>query len=159
VFDDGTMICGMSTQVYEKVKHRLQGWQPSKRVLHMANGALVKSQATWTGALRLGGIQVQGMVEVFDSGGGWSLLFGKPMLRAFKVIHDYKQDTIQVREDQTVAKLKNQVDSEYYMKGINGKAPVITDWKHFNKDPVLAVNDKGEQPETGPEGRKYQQKA
>ena len=96
VFDDGAMICGMSTQVYEKVKHRLQGWQPSKRVLRMANGALVKSQATWTGALRLGGIQVQGTVEVFDSGGGWSLLFGKPMLRAFKAIHDYEQDTIQV---------------------------------------------------------------
>jgi hypothetical protein len=37
------------------------------------------------------------------------------------------------------------------MKGINGKAPVITDWKHFNKDPVLVVNDEGEQPETGPE--------
>ena len=94
---------------------------------------------------------MQGTVEVFDSGGGWSLLFGKPMLWAFKVIHDYEQDTIQVREDQTVAELKNQVDSEYYTKGVNGKAPVITDWKHFNKDPVLVVNDEGEQPETGPE--------
>jgi hypothetical protein len=80
VFDNSTMICTMSTQIYEKVKHRLQGWQPSKHVLHMVNGTLVKSQATWTGALWLGSIQVQGMVEVFDSGGGWSFLLGKPML-------------------------------------------------------------------------------
>jgi hypothetical protein len=57
VFDDGTMISAMSSQIYKKVRHRLQGWQPSKHVLHMVNGALVKSQAMWTGSVRLGGIQ------------------------------------------------------------------------------------------------------
>jgi hypothetical protein len=57
VFDDGAMISAMSSQIYEKVRHRLQGWQPSKRMLRMVNGALVKSQATWTGSVRLGGIQ------------------------------------------------------------------------------------------------------
>jgi hypothetical protein len=106
VFDDGAMICGMSTQIYKKVKHRLQGWQPSKHVLCMANGTLVKSQAMWIGVLQLGGIQVQGTVEVFDSSKGWSL-FRKLMLWVFKAIHDYEQDTIQVRDDQTVAELKN----------------------------------------------------
>ena len=83
VFDDGAMICTMCSQIYKKVRHRLQGWKPSKRVLRMANGVLVKSQATWTGKVRLGSIQAEGTIEVFDSGGGWSFLFGKPMLRAF----------------------------------------------------------------------------
>jgi hypothetical protein len=91
------------------------------------------------------------MIEVFDSSGGWSFLFRKPMLQAFKANHDYKQDTIQVRDDQTTAELKNQINSKYYMKGISGKAPAVMDWKHFHKDPVPAVNDKGEQPEIEPE--------
>jgi hypothetical protein len=151
VFNDGTMISAMSSQIYEKVRHRLQGWQPSKCVLRMANGALVKSQAMWTGSVRLGGIQVRGTIEVFNSSGGWSFLFGKPMLWAFKANHDYEQDTIQVRDDQTAAKLKNQINSEYYMKGVSGRAPAVMDWKHFHKDPVLAVNDEGKQPETEPE--------
>jgi hypothetical protein len=98
VFDDGTMICTMCSHIYKKVKHRLQGWKPSKHVLCMANGTLVKSQATWTGKVRLGSIQVEGTIEVFNSSRGWSLLFGKPMLQAFKVNHNYEQDMIQVRD-------------------------------------------------------------
>jgi hypothetical protein len=151
VFNDGTMISAMSSQIYKKVRHRLQGWQPSKCMLCIANRALVKSQATWTGLVRLGGIQVQGMIEVFNSGGGWSFLFGKPMLQAFKANHDYEQDTIQVRDDQTTAELKNQINSKNYMKGVSRKASAVTDWKHFHKDPVLAVNNKGKQPEIEPE--------
>jgi hypothetical protein len=64
VFDDGTMICAMCSQIYKKVKHRLQGWKPSKCVLHMANGVLVKSQVTWTGKVRLGSIQAEGTIDV-----------------------------------------------------------------------------------------------
>jgi hypothetical protein len=56
VFNDGAMICMMCSHIYKKVKHRLQGWKPSKCVLHMVNGTLVKSQATWTGKVRLGSI-------------------------------------------------------------------------------------------------------
>jgi hypothetical protein len=40
VFDDSTMIYAMCSQIYKKVKHRLQGWKPSKCVLCMANGIL-----------------------------------------------------------------------------------------------------------------------
>jgi hypothetical protein len=127
VFNDSAMICTMCAQIYKKVKHQLKGWQPSKCVLHMANGALVKSQAMWTGIVRLGSIQVQGTIEVFDSRGGWSFLFGKPMLRAFKANHDYELDTIQVRDSQSVTELTNQIDTEYYAKWANGEAPVVTD--------------------------------
>jgi hypothetical protein len=56
-----------------------------------------------------------------------------------------------VRDDQTTTELKNQINSKYYTKGISGKAPAVIDWKHFHKDPVLAVNDEGEQPEIEPE--------
>jgi hypothetical protein len=69
----------------------------------------------------------------------------------FKANCDYEQDIIQVRDDQTAAKLKNQIDSEYYMKCANGEASVIMDWKHHHKNLLLAVNNEGKQLELGPE--------
>jgi hypothetical protein len=90
VFNDGTMICAMCSQIYKKVKHRLQGWKLSKCVLCMVNRVLVKSQVMWTGKVRLGSIQAEGTIEVLDSGGGWLFLFRKLMLQAFKANHDYK---------------------------------------------------------------------
>jgi hypothetical protein len=150
VFNDSAMICAMCSHIYKKVKHRLQGWKPSKHVLCMVN-RIVKSQATWTGKVRLGSIQAEGMIEVFDSGGGWSFLFGKPMLWAFKVNHDYKRDTIQVRDSQSVAELRNQIDSEYYVKWASGETSTVTDWKQGGEDPLLAVGNEGEQLELGPE--------
>jgi hypothetical protein len=32
----------------------------------------------------------------YSIAGGWSFLFGKPMLQAFKAIHDYETDQVQV---------------------------------------------------------------
>ena len=44
----------------------------------------------------LGTIKVEGKFEVFDSGGKWVFLFGKPLLKAFNTIHNYAQDEIMV---------------------------------------------------------------
>jgi hypothetical protein len=43
VFDDGAMICATSIDVFKQVKHQLEGWLPSTRILRMANGALIPS--------------------------------------------------------------------------------------------------------------------
>jgi hypothetical protein len=48
------------------------------------------------GDIRLGGRTVKGSFKVFPSGGGWSLLFGKPLLRAFEAVHDYRDDTLKI---------------------------------------------------------------
>ena len=133
VFDDGAMIGAMCTTIFEKVKHRLHGWHPSQRVLRMANGMLVKSQATWTGTMELSGIKAQGTLEVFDSGGGWSFLLGKPMLRAFKASHEYENDTITVRNNHQTAVLTNQIDAPYYTRQACGGAVLAVDWKHHTR--------------------------
>jgi hypothetical protein len=44
----------------------------------------------------LGGHTVEGSFEVFPSGGGWSLLFGKLLLEKLKAIHDYETDTLKI---------------------------------------------------------------
>ena len=62
----------------------------------MADRTHFPSQGRWSGDVTLGGRMVKGSFEVFPSGGGWSLLFGKPLLRKFKAIHDYGNDTIRI---------------------------------------------------------------
>jgi hypothetical protein len=76
IFDDGAMICAMSTSVFEQVKHRLRAWKPSTRVLRMANGTAARSEAIWSGTVELDGVKTTGTFEVFDSAGGWSFLLG-----------------------------------------------------------------------------------
>ena len=62
----------------------------------MANGALVPSQAVWKGVMQLGGIKVEGSFEVFDSGGNWAFLLGKPVLRQFNAEQDFSMDTVTI---------------------------------------------------------------
>ncbi|KAG5633621.1 hypothetical protein H0H81_006479, partial [Sphagnurus paluster] len=107
-FDDGAMIDAMSSEMYQKVGHRLAPLRTSNRKLRMANGSLVTPQGQWEGHIELGGIQVEASFEVFDSGGGWDFLFGKRLMRLFNVIHDYANDIVQIRKGERRATLNNQ---------------------------------------------------
>lgn len=98
LFDDGAMVSAMCTSVFEKIKHRLHNWSESQRRLRMANGNIVRAVAKWTGTVRIEGAKAQSTFEVFDSGGSWGFLFGKPMLQAFAAVHEYTSDTIRVRD-------------------------------------------------------------
>jgi hypothetical protein len=92
VFDDGAMVSAIDRQVYNRVRHRLSSLGPSTRILCMADGCLLPSIGVWTGVVDVDGLTREGNFEVFDSGGAWALLFGKPLLEAFEAIHDYKAD-------------------------------------------------------------------
>ena len=90
------MVSAMSADVFHRVRDSLQGWTPPRRSLRMADGSIVPSLAHWTGQIRLGNLQREGSFEVFDSKGSWSFLFGKPLLQAFSVVHDYSTDTVEL---------------------------------------------------------------
>jgi hypothetical protein len=62
----------------------------------MADGAHVASHGCWAGDVMLGGRTARAHFEIFPSGGGWSLLFGKPLLQQFEAIHDYSNDTLMI---------------------------------------------------------------
>ncbi|KAG1774665.1 hypothetical protein EV702DRAFT_1237852 [Suillus placidus] len=74
----------------------------------MANGTIVPSKAVWRGEVVIAGIRTQGEFEVFDSGGGWSFLFGKPLLQAFKAVHEYETDTVRIMGEGGSATICNQ---------------------------------------------------
>jgi len=108
------MVAAMCTSVFDKVKHRLGNWGPSRRRLRMANGIIVPSQARWTGVINLGGVEARGAFEVFDSGSGWAFLFGKPLLRAFKARHNFEDDTVSVTGNDGVSTtLENGIMKKY----------------------------------------------
>ena len=92
------MVGAMCALFFKKIQHRLCGQtKPSERWLQMANGIIVPLQGVWKGQLELGGLQSEGEFEVFDSGGSWEFLFGKPLLRCFNATHDFNTDTVTIR--------------------------------------------------------------
>ena len=108
LFDEGAMVSAMCTSVFEQAKHRLGNWVPSMKQLRMANGTVIPSKAVWRGEVTINGISAQGEFEVFDSGGGWKFLFGKPLLHAFKAIHEYETDTVSITGKGGSTTIRNQ---------------------------------------------------
>lgn len=96
VFDDGAMLNAIDAGVFEMVKGRLAGMMESSKILRMADGRLVQSQGMWIGEVEVEGLRRSGSFEVFDSGGAWSLLFGKPLLAAFDAFHGYGLDEVHI---------------------------------------------------------------
>lgn len=107
-FDDGALANAMSITKFNAVKHRLGHYKPSTRWLRMADGTAVRPVAMWEGKLEIEGIEVQGSFEVFDSGGNWEFLFGKPLLTAFQATHDYTLDTVTIKNKNLSTTLHNQ---------------------------------------------------
>jgi hypothetical protein len=108
LFDKGTMISVMCTTVFNSVKHHLGDWKTSTKRLRMANGTVVPSKGTWKGNVMIAGVEAPGEFEVFDSGGGWKFLFEKPMLQAFKAIHEYKTDIVHITGNGISTTISNQ---------------------------------------------------
>ena len=47
----------------------------------MGDGTIIESLAVWKGKMQLGEVIVEGEFEVFNSGGSWAFLLGKPTLQ------------------------------------------------------------------------------
>jgi len=149
LFDDGAMVDSICEKVFALAKDTLGELAASKKLLHMADGTIVPSHGQWSGGVTLGGQTVNGSFEVFPSGGGWSLLFGKPLLRAFKAIHDYNDDTLKIPRNGDWTVLTNKciesttVEDAKKLKG-DVESPsrqvlmsVLTNIKHVDKQSLL----------------------
>ncbi|KAF8226895.1 hypothetical protein L208DRAFT_1164438, partial [Tricholoma matsutake] len=95
-FDDGAMVNTVNLSVHQKSKHRLKPLEKSNCILQMADGWLVPSAGIWSGRVTVSSITVEDTFEVFDSKGAWLALFRKPLLRKFKVIHEYEADIVKI---------------------------------------------------------------
>ncbi|KIN98423.1 hypothetical protein M404DRAFT_157818, partial [Pisolithus tinctorius Marx 270] len=82
LFDNGAMINAMCITVYEEIKHRLRGWSNCSQMLRMANGMITPAVTQWTGQIMIGPVQTETTFVMFNSGGNWAFLLGKPLLQA-----------------------------------------------------------------------------
>lgn len=96
VVDDGAMVNAIDETVFRDMGGWLGPTKASKKVLRMADGRLSPSVGVWEGLVKIGGAEECGAFEVFDSHGAWSMLFGKPLLKAFDAVHVYNPDTLVV---------------------------------------------------------------
>jgi hypothetical protein len=102
----------MCTSLFNVVKHRLGNWQPSQKLLRMANGAIVPSQARWERTIKLVDVTIEGLFEVFDSGGSWAFLLGKPLLRRFRAKQNFGMDTVEIEaKDGSITILQNELNT------------------------------------------------
>jgi hypothetical protein len=99
LFDGCAMVSAMCATVFKKVQHRLGRWRKSDKRLRMGNGTVIPSLAVWNSRMRLGEATVEGKFEVFDSGGSWAFLLGKPLLKVFHAKQAYRTDTVSIRND------------------------------------------------------------
>ena len=108
LFDNGAMVNAICSTLFRRLSHILGHLQPSTKMLRMADGSHVKSHGQWVGNVGLGGRTIRTAFEIFPSGKGWSLLFGKPLLQEFEAVHDYKQDTLHIPHNGSWATLPNE---------------------------------------------------
>jgi hypothetical protein len=127
LWDGGAGVGAMDTKVWERNKHRMGAAHQSYKRLRMANGVIVPSDGAWTGSITVKGVRREGTFEIFDSGGGWEFLFGKPLQAAFGAIHDYRRDIVDIEVGGVTASLPNQ-------RGLSR-------WKGFKPAKVAGVPD------------------
>lgn len=111
IFDDGAMVNVIDAGIFASVKDCLSTCRTSRRVLWMANGTLVASKGSWTGTVIVEGVHTVGTFEIFPSNEAWAALFGKPLLKAFSVSHEYTKDTITLNNKECQSVITNDFDS------------------------------------------------
>ncbi|KAJ6630405.1 hypothetical protein B0H10DRAFT_2208070 [Mycena sp. CBHHK59/15] len=108
LWDGGALVGAMDKDVFKKARNCLGNISTPTKTLRMANGVLVDSLVHWEGTLKIDGVRASRAFEIFNSKGGWSLLFSKPLQAAFGVVHDMKADIVTLSAGGHTALLRNQ---------------------------------------------------
>lgn len=95
------MVSIMDSTTYNQHAIALGPLKPSTQVMQMANGALVPSLGAWVWEVGLMGVQTMARGEVFDSGGKWEVLLGKPWLEDLSIQHHFDTDSLHLPTNPT----------------------------------------------------------
>lgn len=110
LFDDSALVNSICSNMFTSLHDKLGPLVPSSKILKMADGTHVFLDGRWCGNVSLGEHTVKARFEVFRSRGGWSLLFGKPLLKQFKAVHDYGNDTLMIPSNGSWTTLLNECE-------------------------------------------------
>ena len=88
---------------------RLQEYiRPSTKLLRVANGTVIHSEGTWSGPISIGSVSITTEFEIFPSGGAWTFLLGKPLLKELDAIQAYRPDVVIIQHSGNAQVLYNQ---------------------------------------------------
>ena len=136
LFDDGAMVNVIDANIFASLKHRLSTCKPSHKVLWMENGTLVASEGSWTGTIIIGDVHAEGTFKIFPSNGAWAALFGKPLLKAFSVSHEYAGDMITLKG----VKHQSVITNDF----ISRKTDLNAEWLRKSKVTVVSISNLGD---------------
>ncbi|KAJ6535377.1 hypothetical protein DFH09DRAFT_1324998 [Mycena vulgaris] len=88
--------------------HCLSPLIPSTTRLGVASGGKIWPYGRWWGEVAVGGVQAGAWFEVFECGGAFDIILGKPWLHSMRAIHNYETDEIHIRTAVQEAMLQNE---------------------------------------------------
>ncbi|KAJ7062435.1 hypothetical protein B0H15DRAFT_759447, partial [Mycena belliarum] len=94
LWDGGCQIGGMDKTFYLAKAARLGVLAAATKRLKMADGRVVVPYGVWEGDAEVDGVRIRGTFQVFESGGGWTVLVGKPLQAEMGAVHDMKADVV-----------------------------------------------------------------
>ncbi|KAJ7898218.1 hypothetical protein B0H14DRAFT_2232838, partial [Mycena olivaceomarginata] len=105
--DDGVMRNCITLARWRQYGHCLSKLVLSKMHLSVASGMKIWPVGHWWGEVTVGGITVMAWFEVFDCGGAFNILLGKPRLHSVRATHNYELDEISIHAHGGSAVLQN----------------------------------------------------
>lgn len=147
VVDDGAMVNAIDEMTFQNCRHRLNTLKPSSRILRMANGTLIPSIGIWSGTMDWHDVHTTVEFEVFPSGGSWTTLIGKPLLKHLRAIHAYETDLITVPTGNSTVVIANehsQTKLEHKKEATNSptQSPADTSSIQINSEDILEKPEK-----------------
>jgi hypothetical protein len=107
-WDEGALAAIMCKRVYDRLKDQIGPLRSSVKQFWLADGSLVNGEGRWVGQFSIEKVRAWGAFEVFNSGGNREFLLGKLLKRAFKVVHRYDDNTVEVSDGFGALELRNQ---------------------------------------------------
>ncbi|KAJ7091630.1 hypothetical protein C8R44DRAFT_531971, partial [Mycena epipterygia] len=94
LWDGGAQVSALSTAFYQARARRLGPALPPRRRLRMADGRVVDEYGQWNGEFEVEDVRGNCTFEIFDGGGGWDVLIGKPLQAMLGAVHDMAADVV-----------------------------------------------------------------
>ncbi|KAJ7467298.1 hypothetical protein B0H11DRAFT_1732842, partial [Mycena galericulata] len=96
--DDGSMRNCISLARWKRYGHYLGTLLvPSMTRLGVANGGKIWPYGRWWGDVGVGRVRAAAWFEVFECGGAFDIILGKPWLHSVRAIHNYETDELRIR--------------------------------------------------------------
>ncbi|CAK5270808.1 unnamed protein product [Mycena citricolor] len=94
--DNGAMRNCISAERWTQYGQCLGRLAQSKTVLKVASGERITPKGRWWGQVSVGGVTTGAWFEVFQGGGAFDVILGKPWLHSVRAIHNYGNDEIRI---------------------------------------------------------------